>query len=287
MSYLARIQDCNGWNPAQFRPWRIAGQGVGWLHHDFAEELEQWPEVFRVERSGVDLVSELASFESRTLALRGVTMALVAAGRISHTHGEPYPVTPGGREQALCTLDRAAAAYFGIRAFGQHINGYVHAPDGLRMWIGRRARDRRLFPGLLDNLVAGGLPHGVSLHANLLKECWEEAAMPASLAARAKGVGTVSYIKETAKGLKPDILYCYDLELPEDFVPRCTDGEVERFALWPIAQVAEMVRDTEAFKPNCNLVIIDFLVRHGLLDAERVDYPAIVEGLHVALGQAG
>lgn len=28
------------------------------------------------------------------------------------------------------------------------------------------------------------------------------------------------------EGLKPDVLFCYDLELPRDFVPTPLDGEV-------------------------------------------------------------
>ena len=49
--------------------------------------------------------------------------------------------------------------------------------------------------------------------------------------------------------------------------------------LWPIARVAEIVRDTREFKFNCNLVIIDFLVRHGLIAPEYPEYLEIVKGL--------
>lgn len=42
-----------------------------------------------------------------------------------------------------------------------------------------------------------------------------------------------------------------------------TDGEVESFKLIPVKQVAEIIRKTQFFKPNCAIVIIDFLFRHG------------------------
>jgi hypothetical protein len=48
----------------------------------------------------------------------------------------------------------------------------------------------------------------------------------------------------------------------------------------PIDEVAAIVRDTEQFKFNCNLVIIDFLVRHGLIGPDEPDYVAIAQGLH-------
>jgi hypothetical protein len=42
-----------------------------------------------------------------------------------------------------------------------------------------------------------------------------------------------------------------------------TDGEVESFELVPVHEVAELVRTSNAYKPNCSLVIINFLFRHG------------------------
>ena len=72
-------------------------------------------------------------------------------------------------------------------------------------------------------------------------------------------------------------------EVPADFHPRPVDGEVERFELLPLAEVAELVRDTERFKFNCNLVILDFLVRHGWFRPEDPDYLPLVAGLHRAL----
>ena len=62
-------------------------------------------------------------------------------------------------------------------------------------------------------------PHGLSPAANVVKECWEEAGIPRDLAARAVPVGAVSYEALVAEGIKRDVLFCYDLELPGDFVP--------------------------------------------------------------------
>ena len=67
---------------------------------------------------------------------------------------------------------------------------------------------------------------------------------------------------------------------PEDFTPRANDGEVHSFELWPVKRVYETVRDTSEFKYNCNLVLIDFFIRHGLLAADDPQFFATVEGLH-------
>ena len=64
-------------------------------------------------------------------------------------------------------------------------------------------------------------------------------------------------------------------------MPVAADGEVDEFMLWPLEQVAETVRETSEFKFNCNLVILDFLVRHGFLDPDtEPDYTEICRGLH-------
>jgi len=98
-----------------------------------------------------------------------------------------------------------------------------------------------------------------------VKEAAEEAGVPAALAATAVETGLVSYIMERPEGLRRDWLICYDLLLPEDFVPVATDGEVESFELWPLARVLERVRDSDDFKFNVNLVLIDLFRRLGLV----------------------
>lgn len=279
MSYLDRIHAINHHDPAHFRPLRVDGSTVGWLKHGFAERLREWPEVFTVAADHADLAAELADFEARSRALDEVVGRLVADGVIDHRHGELYPVTATTRENAVMLLDRAAAPYFGIRAFGQHLNGYVRDGDDLYVWIARRSASKRTYPGKLDNMVAGGLPHGADLEDNLAKECWEEASIPAEIARRARRVSEVSYRAEVAHGLKPDTMYCYDLELPPELEPRCNDDEVESFQLLPIEQVMAIVRDGDQMKENSAVTLIDFLIRHGRITPQHPEYADLLAGL--------
>ena len=77
-------------------------------------------------------------------------------------------------------------------------------------------------------------------------------------------IGAVSYAYLDEDGnARRDVLYCYDLELPADFTPRPVDGEVERFDLRPVEWVVEKVVEGMEYKPNCNLVLIDF---YGFLE---------------------
>ena len=97
------------------------------------------------------------------------------------------------------------------------------------------------------------------------KEAEEEAGLPPSLLRDATAVGTIDYAMQREEGLRRDRLHCYDVVLPESFVPEARDGEVELFELWSIADVLNRVRDTDDFKFNVNLVLIDLFERLGLL----------------------
>ena len=283
MRFLDYVLACNSFDLNQYLPLLIDGRCMGHMRPAAVEAVLEFDHMFRRTAEGVELTTEGEGIRERSEPLGEVLQTLVERGALSHLHGEQYPATPGGRHQAWVLIDRAAAPFFGIRAFGQHLNGYVGDGQDLRLWIGRRSADRRNFPGKLDHLVAGGLPYGIGLEQNLLKECWEEAGLEPALARDARPVGTVTYCTSSQRGLKPDTLYCYDLQLPEEFEPRCTDGEVEGFELWPIKQVMEAIREDEVFKLNCNLVIIDFLIRRGYIGPEDEDYEALVTGLHPSL----
>ena len=278
MGYLRHLIASNNFDPEAFLPFVLDGKHVGWISHAFRQRLLDEP-VF-VENSGsISLRPDITGFEQRTEVLMDIVQKLHAEEMIPLIMNEPYPVSDCCRDDPLCLIDRPAAARFGIRSFGQHVNGFVRTKEGIMMWIGKRAQDRGICPGQLDQLVAGGLPYGISLDENLRKECYEEAGIDEELASCAVPVGLVRYRKMTERGGKEDVLYVYDLELPADFTPRNTDGEVEEFRLLPIEEVARIVRETDDFKLNCNLVIIDFLIRHGLLPPYHEDYLSLVSGL--------
>jgi len=280
MSYIQRILSCNTARTEDYLPFIIDGRQTGWIKPGFAEHLVDWPDIFRLNRGSIQLVDKIKGFRNRSDKVDKVVHQLVQQNVIRSYLDEPYPVTAGERNQAVMTLDRSAVSFFGIRSFGQHLNGYVQKSNDLHLWIARRAKDRYIAPGKLDNMVAGGLPWHTTLKENLIKECAEEAGMDEALASQVQATGTISYLAESANGIKPDTLYCYDIELPEDFTPVCTDGEVESFELMPINEVMEIIQNSEDFKPNCSLVIIDFLIRHGLLNPEQAGYAELVRELH-------
>ncbi len=155
---LRHIQACNQHESTEFTPFSIHGVIVGCVRHRFAEVLLEWPELFARTDVGVDLRLGSTDLSQRSATLATLLRSLVDRGCINKLYGEQYAVAAPNSEQILVLIDRSAAPYFGIRAFGQHVNGYVESEAGLHMWVGKRASDRLHYPGWLDQMVAGGCP---------------------------------------------------------------------------------------------------------------------------------
>lgn len=280
MAFLDHIARCNNARLSEFEPWFIGATRAGFIHRDFTGEIAKRPDLFERRDRAWRLAAWLDTPAKRTASVQGWLLELRQEGLFKGLwRGERYPVVWVFGQPPLMEMERAAVPWLGVRAFGPHMTGFVRRPDGLHIWVPRRAYDKPTYPGQLDNTVAGGQPANIGLHDNLIKECGEEAAIPPDLARRAVAVGHVSYWHQSGPTLKPDVMTCFDLELPADFVPRAADGEVHAFELWPARRVFKTVRDTTEFKYNCNLVLIDFFLRHGLMRADDPDFFAVVEGL--------
>jgi 8-oxo-dGTP pyrophosphatase MutT (NUDIX family) len=279
MSFGDHIRICNSYDPARALPLCAGDSRIGLLRRDNADMLRRFPDVFRVTTDGVRLVAQ-GDPATVSGAVDAVVDALVSEQLLPRWRNETFDVVPRWGAAPVFRLDRGAVPFFGTRAYGVHLNGYVRRGDDIHLWIGRRAADKRIAPNKLDNLVAGGIGSGHGVVDTLIKEAEEEASLPASLSKTATPAGAVSYRMENRLGIRDDVLFVYDLETPADFVPECNDGEIAEFTLMPAAAVLERVRDTRDFKFNVNLVILDFAVRHGLLRPDDAEYLQIATGLH-------
>ena len=278
MGYLEHIKKCNNYNAENKVPFTIDNKRVGQIRVDFLDYFLE-SGYFCKEQDSITLKDEFNSFDLRSQALDNFAKKAFRDGITDSYMDEPYGVIEFQSFKVLCLADRSISTLLGLISFGQHLNGYIKDGDTLKMWIGRRSFNKGYEAGKLDHLAAGGLPYGISLQENLQKECYEEAGISKELANKAIATGIVSYKHEYELGGKLDIIYCYDLEVSKSFIPKCTDGEVEEFYLMDIDEVANIVKNSNEFKLNCNLVIIDFLVRHGFLNGEDREYLQIVQGL--------
>lgn len=281
MSFLDRIRKVNQYNPEEFAPFVVDGRRLGAVRKDRVATLQACSDGTIESNAGALGFSDgIRTAAERTSVIAATVERLIEAGALRGLRNEVYPAAWRFGETPQFLIDRVAVPFFGLRAWGVHLNGFVEKDDGLHLWVGRRAQDRPTYPGMLDNMVAGGQPHGIGLVDNLVKECAEEADMPDVLARQSQSVGAINYVQQSPDGLKPDVMFCFDLEVPADFIPRNTDGEIDAFHLWPIDEVAKVVAETGDFKDNCNLVIIDFLIRRGIIPPEHPDFVELLQGLH-------
>ena len=277
MGFIDHITHCNNCDFTQFFPWSIDEKRVGYVHRKIVPKLLNFPYVFNMESDSLKMSKNLNTAQERSQALEEILKTFIRAGEILD---EKYAVCPEVGQPALMTIDRGAADLFGILSTGFHLNGIVQSGQNLKMWVATRAKNRGTFPGLLDNMVAGGQPAGLTLEENVIKECHEEASIEEKLARRAVPSGQISYTMQVGTKMRRHVMYVYDLELPSSYRPTPLDGEVEKFELLPIENIIDIVKSCpNSFKFNCNLVIIDFLIRHCFILVNHPDYHDIVNGL--------
>lgn len=219
---------------------------IGWLRPSFAARLKAFANVFQFTGKEVRLTSPRL--------LSSVTRELEKENLIAGWRNELY------RIEGLFDIERAAARPFGLTTCAVHVNGIV---PGKGMWIARRSATKFVDPGMLDNLVGGGLTAGLSPEEVLLKESWEEAGIPSPLARMAKREGTVNILREVPEGVQSETILVYDLVLPGNFEPKNQDGEVCAFTLFTFEDALTEIQQTENLTLDAALVANDYFTRRA------------------------
>ncbi|OAP62936.1 hypothetical protein AYL99_02163 [Fonsecaea erecta] len=209
-------------------------------------------------------------------------------GVLDGWRAERYPIY-GPQRRLVLNMERSATPLFGVVTYGVHMTGYVEtAPGEMKIWAPRRALTKQTYPGMMDNTVAGGLSTGEKPFDCLVRECEEEASLPADLvrsAARACGTLTYFHVRDARAGgetglCQPECQYIYDLKMPADVIPKPGDDEAIDFQLLTVPEIRHAMAEGR-FKPNCAHLLLEFLVRHGFLTPENEpDYIEIVARLH-------
>jgi 8-oxo-dGTP pyrophosphatase MutT (NUDIX family) len=242
-------------NPARYVRLMARGRQIGWLQPELAARLAAWPAVFS---SGPEKVVLLEPD-----ALAPILEQLAQEGFIPGWRNERYRIAD------LFEVERAAARPFGLTTAAVHLNGI--ASGARHMWIARRSPTKPIDPGMLDNLVGGGIAAGLSVEQTLIKEAWEEAGIPPELVRAATRGGTVNILREVPEGVQSEVISVYDLVLPEGFEPKNQDGEVAGFQCLPFAEVQRLLREPGKFTPqftlDAELVAQDYFSRARLAPA--------------------
>jgi 8-oxo-dGTP pyrophosphatase MutT (NUDIX family) len=252
-------------------PFYVKEHVVGWLRPSFADLLRRWPHVFEVNTAFVNLRAKPDTTAGRTEAMAQVIKDLARDGIIRGWRDEQVSVSHHYATPELFRMERAASRYFGVMAYGAHLNGFTRDAGLAQCWISRRSSDKAVDPGKLDNLVGGRISAGMSVDETLRKEAWEEAGIAPSLLAGLNCLGAVRVEYSVPEGLHREILFVHDLWLPEDFKPVNHDGEVSEIRCLPVEEVMQNLL-TGDFTLDAGVVMVDGLLRLGAVLPEDPQY---------------
>ena len=227
------------------------------------QALARWPEALRVDDQGVTLTTAAAE---RDAFFAQANAALHQAGLIVAWRDEVYPVWSLADQTLLATFERAASRFWGTLTLGAHCNGYVADETGRpqRLWIARRSPTKATDPGLLDNLIGGGVPHGQTPWQTVLREGWEEAGLvPEQMRAMRPG-RILRVARDIPEGFMREAISVYGLALPVGLTPCNQDGEVAELRCLPVAEALAHAASA-AMTVDAALVTLDFALRHRLL----------------------
>jgi 8-oxo-dGTP pyrophosphatase MutT (NUDIX family) len=263
----------------RYRRFMVAGRHLGWVVPDFARELAAFPQTFHLTDRMVNLHERFATAEERSEAVAEALEALRAQGKVPGWRNELYPVNRRFADAPLLLMERAATHLFGVPSYGINVNGLVRDGEEWKVWVARRSPTKQVDPNMLDLIVGGGLPHGISVRDNLLKECREEAGIPVEIARRARAVSLLTLMIEAPEGLRAGVQFNFDLELPADFTPRNEDGEVAGFQLWTLDRLERNLREADDFMYDVALANLDLLIRLGRVGPGDPDYLDLIAHL--------
>lgn len=272
-----RLRAALNFSPSAHVPLICDGTPVGWLRHAAAQRLAAWPEVFKRDAAGMRIAESPASPAARTAALDGIVDELRREGAVTGWRNERYAVVTAFGRPALFHIERAAARYFGVTTYAAHANGYCGGGAACEMWLARRSADKPIDPGMLDNLVGGGMSVEATPHDTIVREAWEEAGIPAQLAGAAVPAGTVRLLRTVPEGVQSELIFVHDLELPRRFEPRNQDGEVCGFSRVLADDIAGMLDSGVDVTLDASLVMLSFLLRRGYIALERGAAAGILE----------
>jgi len=265
---LPSIRDARRFDARAHHSFWIDAQQVGWIRSTDVPLLARWPDVFEIDEPRVVLSSRFSTVDERSAALGRVIDALAADGRIPGWRNETYAIRNAFDAPPLAYIERAASRFFGTMTYAVHLNGIVEYEAGApQLWIARRSETKATDPGMLDNVVAGGIGWGFSIETTIVKECWEEAGIPEQIAALAVPGRAVHVLQSLPEGTQAEQIFIYDLLLPEDFVPHNQDGEVGEHRLARIDEVARWIEDA-AMTVDASLATLDCLLRHRWIDED-------------------
>lgn len=181
----------------------------------------------------------------------------------------------------------------GILTSGVHMNAYTVKKDYNgeevvdAIWVSYRKSSKKAYGDCYDQIVAGGMDPEDERNpwTTLHREAGEEAGYECdgNIMRLIKGSTRVGIIdgfrtiyyrtRRDAKAgkaeeghIEPGVRFCFDLKLDARQIPRPNEAGMD-FYHYSVDEIKESLREG-LWKPNSGLVMLDFLLRRGLVDSQ-------------------
>ncbi|KAH8598191.1 thiamine pyrophosphokinase [Bisporella sp. PMI_857] len=215
------------------------------------------------------------SFEQRTEKVAKTLRIWIDSGTVtglSSWRGEAFPLRAAHGEQVL-DMDGSGAGILRFPGGGVHMIGYFNTKDGLRYWIPRCAQTKLSYPGMLDNTVGGSLQSGEDPVECIIREADEEASLSQDFTRQhVKSSRVLSFQMaqwdDGDPGFQAQLMYLYEIELPEGLILKPNDEEVDSFSVMTLDEIKDALAKGE-FKLNCAMTWIAYMIRHGYITPEN------------------
>lgn len=227
-----------------------------------------------------------------------------------------YPVFSPYKELQGLHVPTPARGIFGVPTAGAHLNVYDEDDEGKiqHIWVSVRS-DKTTYPCCYDQIVAGGMGDMDDLDPwqTIRREAREEAnldidVVTGTVTKDVRGdridIGKIEQVRSihfvtkkdersrTEDGhVEPGVRFCFDLKVGRDAATHPLEHNpdevtIKRFERKTVDEVKESLRQSLSrtrWKPNCGLVMLDFLERKGLLSDEDRSLFGNVEELQARL----
>ncbi len=248
------MRQINSFDLSDFLPVRFKNKNVGWLNKSnlkFSKKFCKFSSHVRIE-DVINFASESSS-KVKKIEYCPIFNYESKKPKIKFDHKKKFC---DGKE---FKINREYLSRFGLPAYGVHCNVWSRYKNSTIIHLAKRSKKLKKFPGLYDNLIAGGQPVSLSIEQNLNKEAYEEAGLNQKQISLAKKGSTVHYMHNEKKNFNSAIIFNYHLEKLKDMKFVNQDGEVEKFISIEINQIYKIL-EQNILKVNCIIPILDFFI---------------------------
>ncbi len=261
---------------------------IGWTKEDVAKGLAGLGDVFMLANNQLTLHPVYDTYAKRTEAVDVVLLKASEQGVLppkidySATGGDDWFTVAPQRQTVLFEMRRFYTPFVGVRRYASRVNAFYDD----QMWIVKRGTGVHQYPGFLDNLVGAGQIAGRTILENTIVEAHEEAGLTPQDCAGLVSTSMIHTFRHTPKGfLFDENIYIYDLDTNGVIMPQIVNTwETADIMLWSYDQVIHTMKNTDEFRPEAALCLIDFFIRRGVITPDNEpDYDEICFGLRSLL----